>query len=387
MSRTIKDTYLSGALVDCATSVFQGYGNLPRIVPENNGFFLGVDIISPSYGAITFGDQMEGETLVFVAANCRPNADNSLSLLIYLEKSTFDTWLVCEEESSKAPTEGDWCIVQFSDWVKENQGAKQFKSCFSSPKEFTTGCSKFIKQLMEMKDNLDTGSGVYKSIFLMPPRNDVKVGEVSSSDASDDERGEAEEDNSTENEGGEKGEDNDDNEDGNEETEVAPKADDQKGKTTKRSTDPNVNPPRKSSRVYVRTTYSKGLKDISNNGLEDLASGGFVMPPAPKGTGKGKQKGAGKGKQKGPQKTPTDNNKKLKAPAKKVPPKTPPVTTLTEPVMKTPATKSTPVKTWETPNNDSNTFDTFMSQQNKVLDYQNKFAGFLFGYSERYASG
>ena len=374
MSRQITDTYLTGAIVDCGTPVFLGYGNFPALVPENNGLFLGITILGQPNLTLTFGDQLEGDNLVFMAANYRPNMENSLSLLIFLEKPVFDAWFLCDEVDSKIPTVEEWCNINFSDWIKDNSHSEKVaKNGLNTYTDFTTSCSKFIQHLMSKKvGNLDEEDEVYKCMLLAPNFN------LKSNDA-----GSAEENNLENEEGNVDGEGFGNDEGLEEEIVVLEQAELLAKADKRKKRDPNEKGSRSSNRVFVKGTYSKGLSKAAETNTQDPRLDNFVMPQ--RGS---KRKGTTAKVQKNKEPPKTTAEKKQRGPRKQPDQPTTPADPVKSVIViqNTPANLQTPTRNASV-EDDSKTFDKFMSQQDKVLEYQNKFAGFLFGYSERYASG
>lgn len=161
--------YLNGANIDKETPLFRGYGNLSAFAnpKDDHYFFLGVSILREGL-FLSFGDYLLDDELVFIAANYRPNEDESLSHLIFLEMSCFQSWMSgsSDKDDLRVPTPEEWCLVKFSDWISHTKTKVELatvNSFFKSLREFQVGCAMFLEHCKAMKSSQNE---IYGRMFL-----------------------------------------------------------------------------------------------------------------------------------------------------------------------------------------------------------------------------
>ena len=363
--------YLNGAIIDKETSLFRGAGNLPALVQnESCFFFLGVSIVEEG-SALIFGDQAN-ENLIFLAAIYQPIDNESLSQLIFLDKAVFEAWLL--HEDGNPPNSDDWHLLSFNDWKVTNHAidSNRRETSFENLASFQTGCAIFIQYCLNLKATNDPLSNQL-----------LKLSQV------DDEGSSSDDSEKDENEGDTSNDEGVEKDDG---------LDMPRPKTTVKKTrkDPNEKGQRSSDRVLIRRMNINDDPLVADNAAA-TDNGGFKIRQRgrkPAGGSKNKKKaasaaktnnGAKGGNQKKQLDPPLTLNNKRPRGAKldsgvvddnyhhdSLPPRTPGVPPRTPGVV-------------EEPRSAEESFDLVMSQQYKVLGYQEKVAGFLFGAAERYS--
>jgi hypothetical protein len=156
MAESVDLRYLKGANIDKETPFFSGYGNLAAFAPKDDHyFFLGVSLHVEGI-FLSFGDYLNNDDdLVFVCANYKPNAEENLALLVFLEKACFQSWILCSpDEVPKVPKPEEWCLLQLSDYVSPTRTKDAtVNSCFTNTRDFQTGCAIFLEHCKTMKQS------------------------------------------------------------------------------------------------------------------------------------------------------------------------------------------------------------------------------------------
>ena len=152
--------YMANSIPDMITPSFVGYGNMPNLVPENHGLYLGVSIASipeislPNF-QLSFGDKFTGETgdLIFICANyCLSESDVELSLsnIVCLDEATFKRWF--ENPNYQPPEVNEWCVIPFDEFKANKPSLPITKgSFFETLMAFQSALSICIEQLLAMK--------------------------------------------------------------------------------------------------------------------------------------------------------------------------------------------------------------------------------------------
>ena len=166
--------HLATSIPDFITSRFIGYGNMPNLVPENHGLYLGVSIAStpeinlPSF-QLCFGDKFSGETgnLIFVCANyCPLDSLQSLANFVCLDETAFKKWLVTPNDQKVPPQANEWCIIPFFEFMANEPSLPITEgNCFENIMTFQAALSICIEQLVAMKATKDTPTS--SNIFLI----------------------------------------------------------------------------------------------------------------------------------------------------------------------------------------------------------------------------
>ena len=346
--------FLAGAVVDKETPIFRGAGNLSVLSQDGCYFFLGISIVGGT--VLTFGDQTSDD-LVFVAANYEPKAENSLSQLIFLKKGVFEPWFL--QDGNPPPSE-EWFLISFGDFIATNDSTKRSdqKNSFENSQKFQVGLSIFIKYCTNLKKNKDP---LYNSLLLISVNDEVDANNLSGGL------------NETENE-----------EDDDIEATAVGGVEHQVGKRKpSKKKDPNAVGVRSSDRNFV-----KRLNQMDAKELEAPSNSGFQMPRR----GGRKSASGGDGSKKKDEKTKPKNDPKTNKKDNPAPPKIDKRLRLgaddtdncelSAPKKITPAAYTTPI-----PAAALYTFDVAMTQQDRILDYQERFSNFIFGAAERYKNG
>ena len=353
--------YLAGAKVDKETPIFRGVGNLSVLAPDESFFFLGV---STGSTVLTFGDQTNDD-LVFLAANYEPTAKESLSQLVFLEKVVFESWLL---NDGNPPQSEEWCLIPFRDWTATNNSSSKTSetNSFKDLTTFQMSCAKFIRYCTQLKQDNDP----FFNRLLLIPQVDEEDSKLDRNGSSEDENGEEEHDGEIVITGS------------SAEPKKAPRK-------SRKKRDPNAKGERSSDRQFANK-----LND------DDPLRPPFQMPKRDLKSAGSSKKTKATAKQRGQKKEPkkrTLANKEPPAPAKSYSSKrslsdndsmdvddgTPsePSKNPKARVVGTPFVSNTRMTA-----NQDDAFDIVMSQQDKVLSYQQKFAGFIFGAAERYSN-
>jgi hypothetical protein len=363
--------YLAGAKVDKETPIFRGVGNLSVLAPDESFFFLGVSIAGSI--ALTFGDQTNDD-LVFLAANYEPTAKESLSQLVFLEKAVFESWFL---NDGNPPQSEEWCLIPFCDWTATNNSNSKINetNSFKDTTTFQASCATFIRHCTKLKQENDP----FFNRLLLIRQVDEEDSKLDRHESSEDENEEEEHD-------GEDGKD--DGEVGITGSSAEPKKTPRKPREKR---DPNAKGERSSDRQFaIKLNGHDPLRPPFQMPKRDLKPAGGSAKKTTKATAK-------QSKQKKESKKRTLTNTDPPAPAKVYPPKrslcdndsmdvddgtpsVPPKNPKAR-VVGTPFVSNTPMTV-----NQDDAFDIVMAQQDKVLSYQQKFAGFIFGAAERYSN-
>ena len=262
--------FLKYSIADITCAKFIGYGNLPNLVPDNCGLFLGVAIAAipeaktPSF-QLSFGDKFNNNIgdLVFMFANfIASDPDESLRFIVCLEESVCLNWLSPKADTDPVqPQPSEWCIIPYADLIATNAPPTfpvAIGNIFPSLMDFQRACSIFIEASVELRASK---LRAYANMFFLREHDIIDEGSSDSVGASDGEISAAADE-------GMIG-------DGdsvaaalatNDGVTAAPKK-----RSRRTRMDPNVQGDRRSSRA---------AKPIA----------GFQMPPAPTGKGKGNGK-------------------------------------------------------------------------------------------------
>ena len=326
-------------------------------MPENCYLFLGVSINNSPI--LTFGDKSNNNS-VFIAANYQESAGNELSQLIYLEHELFQSWI---SDGGSPPKSEEWILISFLDWQvnPDLHHDQSMTTSFETITAFQTGCALFIQHCANLRDQNDP---ICALLLLIVPTND---------DDHDDEDEHAVEiinEHAVEfiNE---------------QSTEVK----------RRRRNDPNAQPSRASDRLFTHRLNQDNDDDPSfqlNRGDTD-----FKMPTRGRKPPAAKKKASSTGKKNasGTKK----NNNPLAPPARRTSAKSQNVDDtfiagadiLRSMPPKPPMVFTTPVVSTAAPvtSAPAYTFEVGMAQQDRILDFLERSANFVFDKAERYKFG
>ncbi len=356
--------YLNGAVIDHETPIFRGAGNLPVLAPDGSYFFLGISIEGGT--VLTFGDRTN-DNLVFLGANYKSTAQNSPSQFIFLETAVFDSWLL--QENGNPPTSEKWQLISFGDWTAPKDAATSIENnSFETHIQFQVGVSIFIDFCTKLKQKNDPLCGRLLLIAQVIAEQD---------DASN-----ADEDTSSEGGGGlEEGERDEEDDDVVVVTVTGTALPQVKKRKPKKKKDPNAKGERRSDRNFVKKlnqeidaiTPAEPKFQMPRRGRKSVSGAKKKVEPAVK----PKQKDNPKIKTKDDPAPPKINKRSRSADDAK----DADYETVRTP-MQPPVAFTTPI-----PAAEAYTFETAMSQQDRILTFQERFANFLFNKAERYKNG
>ena len=385
--------YLNGCTCAVVSNYFRGYVNLPNLVADELSYFLmGINILEPNL-MLTFGDKLPDTAagnLIFVGATYQ-RKDGGMSDVITLEPACFEKWFPQSPGTvSQPPMLEEWCIIPINEFLEviknETDGGGGNHSFFKEFALFKDASTKCIESLATLKSSRGP---IPNRIFCLPDRIEVENADASGSDSSTDE-GEGEE------EGDEVGE-----ETNNEDIVMEPPAKTPPKKRNSRTAGKQST--RRSLRANTLENIVDGLGDIQTlDDDPDLggSTAGFNMPRrsgrskkseaisiaittgsgVTKATGKVLKKASNNKKESNPKKPPRKYNRKN--PNQDDPVQFTPV----NPKNITCSAPAAPPTVHATKHNNlsNDNFTTFLDQQHKTLDYDERLVGNYLTFAERY---
>jgi hypothetical protein len=298
---------------------------------------------------LTFGDKTN-DNIVFIAANYKESAGQELYQLIYLEQELFQSWIL---NGRSPPKSEEWILISFLDWQANHEPSQDTfpETTFENVAAFQMGCALFIQYCANLRDQKDP---LCERLLLNAPAVDDESQSENDLDDRDDE-----------------------NEDAVELLQEQPK----EAKSRKRR-DPNAQPTRASDRIFTNTIN----RDEDEDPPQRAQVADFQMPK------RGRKSAASKKKESSARKKNASETKK--APARRREIKSTKVddagfVAITSVLPKTPLVSTTPVLSTATPISaaPAYTFDVGMAQQDRILDYLERSANFIFDKAERYKFG